>query len=92
MKPITNVNLQPLSTQYQQLIDLGSDQKLIAITEVGSIPLPDLLIAYEAHWLWFASWTDGYINNPEYNSAETLAEVFNHEYVLTLDEIEGWRG
>lgn len=64
-----------MSSQYQQLIDLGEDTKLIAATEVGSAPLPDLLQAYEAHWLWFAVWGDTFINNPEYNSPEVLNEV-----------------
>lgn len=64
-----------MSSQYQQLIELGEDTKLIAATEVGSAPLPDLLEAYEAHWLWFAVWGDTFINNPEYNSPEVLNEV-----------------
>mgnify|MGYP001340820656 CR=1 FL=1 len=61
--------------QYNQLVELGQDKKLIAATEVGSAPLPDLLQAYEAHWLWFAVWSDGYINNAEWNSLETLQTV-----------------
>lgn len=64
-----------MSTQYQQLVDLGKDTKLIAATEVGSAPLPDQLIAYEAHWLWFAVWGDTFINNGEYNSIATLTTV-----------------
>ncbi|KAL6858348.1 Mannan endo-1,4-beta-mannosidase man26A [Amphichorda felina] len=81
----------PMSTQYNQLIELGEDAKLIAATEVGSAPLPDQLIAYEAHWLWFCVWGDTFINNEEYNSAEVLNEIYNHDYVLTLDEVQGWR-
>jgi mannan endo-1,4-beta-mannosidase len=64
-----------MSTQYGQLIELGNDEKLIAATEVGSAPLPDLLQAYEAHWLWFAVWGDTFINNPEYNPVDVLKEV-----------------
>lgn len=66
---------QPMSTQYGQLIELGEDAKLIAATEVGSAPLPEQLIAYEAHWLWFCVWGDSFINNDEYNSPEVLNEV-----------------
>jgi mannan endo-1,4-beta-mannosidase len=67
-----------MSSQYNQLIELGKDTKLIAATEVGSIPQPDALLAYEAHWLWFAAWSDTYINNPDYNSPEFLEEVCSH--------------
>ncbi|CAH0017148.1 unnamed protein product [Clonostachys rhizophaga] len=81
----------PMSTQYGQLIELGKDKKLIAASEVGGAPLPDQLIAYEAHWLWFAVWGDTFINNPAYNPIDVLKTIFNHKYVLTLDEIQGWQ-
>jgi mannan endo-1,4-beta-mannosidase len=64
-----------MPTQYNQLIELGQDKKMIAATEVGAAPLPDLLQAYEAHWLWFAVWGDTFINNPQWNSIETLKTV-----------------
>ncbi|KAK3319582.1 glycosyl hydrolase family 26-domain-containing protein [Cercophora scortea] len=80
----------PMSAQYDQLIKLGSDKKMIAAAEVGAAPLPDLLKAYEAHWLYFCVWSDGFIENAEWNSLEVLREVYNHDYVLTLDEIQGW--
>ncbi|KAM7217965.1 mannan endo-1,4-beta-mannosidase [Rhypophila decipiens] len=81
----------PISVQYNQLVELGGDKKLIAAAEVGAAPLPDLLQAYEAHWLWFAVWGDTFINNAQWNSLEVLREVYDHDYVLTLDEIQGWR-
>lgn len=46
----------PVSPQYNGLISLVSDTKLIALTEVGSIPDADTLKAYEAHWSWFVTW------------------------------------
>jgi mannan endo-1,4-beta-mannosidase len=99
-----------MSTQYNQLIELGQDKKMVAATEVGAAPLPDQLQAYEAHWLWFAVWGDTFINNPDWNSPANLntvsfcvsrrerrhetdvCQIFNDDYVLTLDEIQGWRG
>ena len=64
-----------MSGLYNQLIDLGNDQKLIAATEVGAAPLPDLLQLYEAHWSWFCVWNAPFINDPEWNSPETLETV-----------------
>ncbi|KAK4159509.1 family 26 putative glycoside hydrolase [Cladorrhinum sp. PSN259] len=81
----------PMSTQYNELIELGKDKKMIAAAEVGAAPLPDLLQAYEAHWLWFAVWSDTFINNAEWNSVQNLNTIYNSDYVLTLDEIQGWR-
>ncbi|KAL2022635.1 hypothetical protein VTK56DRAFT_4979 [Thermocarpiscus australiensis] len=81
----------PMSTQYNQLIELGRDTKMIAAAEVGAAPLPNLLQAYQTHWLWFAVWGDTFINNPDWNSLYTLKQVYTSDHVLTLDEILGWR-
>ncbi|KAK2053947.1 family 26 glycosyl hydrolase [Colletotrichum caudatum] len=82
----------PMTSQYNDLLTLGKDKKLIAAAEVGSAPFPDLLQAYGADWLYFCVWGDGYVNNTEWNSVEDLKKVYDSEYVLTLDEIQGWRG
>ncbi|KFA69192.1 hypothetical protein S40285_00032 [Stachybotrys chlorohalonatus IBT 40285] len=81
----------PMSTQYNQLLDLGQGRKMVAAAEVGAIPRPSLLEAYQADWLWFAVWGGGFIDNAEWNSAELLQETYDSEYVLTLDEIQGWQ-
>lgn len=65
----------PLSSLYNQLVDLGNDTKIVAATEVGSAPLPNLLELYEAHWSWFVVWEEPYINDPEWNSLENLKTV-----------------
>lgn len=64
-----------MSGLYNQLVELGNDKKLIAASEVGAAPLPDLLQLYEAHWLWFAVWTAPFINDPAWNSLDVLREV-----------------
>jgi mannan endo-1,4-beta-mannosidase len=64
-----------MSTQYNQLLDLGQGRKMVAAAEVGAIPRPSLLEAYQADWLWFAVWGGGFIDNAEWNSAELLQEV-----------------
>lgn len=79
-----------MSLQYNELVTLGRDKKLIAAAEVGSVPKPELLKAYQAQWLWFCVWEDGYINNRDYNDPTVLKAVYNDDYVLTLDEIQGW--
>ena len=64
-----------MSSEYNRLIELGNDQKMVAATEVGSAPDPAQLQAYQAHWLWFAVWTDGFINSPDYNPPQLLNSV-----------------
>lgn len=67
-----------MSVQYNQLVELGRDKKMIAAAEVGAAPLPDQLQAYQTNWLWFAVWGDTFINNQEWNSIETLKKVSPH--------------
>ncbi|PKS06178.1 hypothetical protein jhhlp_007495 [Lomentospora prolificans] len=81
----------PMAIEYDQVIALGKDTKMAAATEVGAAPLPSLLQAYQAHWLYFCVWGDSFINNDDWNSAATLTEIYNDEYVLTLDEIQRWQ-
>ncbi|RYP22092.1 hypothetical protein DL765_001851 [Monosporascus sp. GIB2] len=80
----------PMSSEYNQLYELGGGKKLIAATEVGAAPLPELLQAYRADWVYFAVWGSQFIDNPEWNPVDVLKKIYNHEYVLTLDEIQGW--
>lgn len=70
--------------KYDQLLELADDRKLVAMTENGAIPDPDLLQAYHADWSWFSTW-GSYDGNT--NSLEHLKKVYNHEYVVTLDEL-----
>ena len=77
----------PVSRSYDNLVRLVDDRKLVALTENGAIPDPELMIQYGAHWSWFCTWSDEFIGDGKHNSPEHIAAVLNHEYVLTLDEL-----
>lgn len=77
----------PVSGPYQQLVELGADRKLVALTENGSIPDPDQLAAYRADWRWFMTWAGEFLTDGSHNSREFLQQVYDHEYVITLDEL-----
>lgn len=77
----------PVSRSYENLVQLVSDRKLVALTENGPIPNPDLLKQYEAHWSWFCTWTGEFIDDGIQNSEEHIRYVLEHEYVMTLDEL-----
>ena len=64
-----------MAIEYDQVIALASDTKMAAATEVGAVPLPSLLQTYQAHWLYFCTWGDSFINNEEWNSHSVLTEV-----------------
>jgi mannan endo-1,4-beta-mannosidase len=77
-------NYTPQSGTFDRLVELSHNRKLIAMTENGAIPDPDLLQIYGATWSWFCSWNNSPRND---NSVVHLQKVFTHPFVLTLDEL-----
>ncbi len=72
-------------------------KKIIALTETGCIPDPDNMLRDGAMWSWYAVWGGEYVINSSneiseaYTSKEMLKKVYNHENVLTLDELGDWK-
>ncbi|UCM91390.1 glycosyl hydrolase [Streptomyces marincola] len=77
----------PVSGTYDRLVELGQDAKLVALTEVGSIPDPDLLEAYRADWAWFVTWSGDFLTDGVSNPRAHLEHVYHHPRVVTLDEL-----
>ncbi|MDR2448135.1 MAG: glycoside hydrolase family 26 protein [Treponema sp.] len=74
-------------------------KKIVAMTENGEIPDPDLLVRDGVSWSWFMTWNDG-LGAPEgvtdkdnfwtgeyHNTNDHKRKVYNHDYVITLDEL-----
>lgn len=80
---------------YQSLVEQYEDtQKTfaslpIALHENGPIPDPDKLIADGAKWIMFNTWSDHF--NPPNNSEDHTKKVYNHDYVITLDELPSFQ-
>jgi mannan endo-1,4-beta-mannosidase len=81
----------PISATYNNLLALTNDTKIIAATEIGSVMDPELLKAYQADWVYFCVWSGEFISGGTWNSLNLLKKVYNDEYVLTLDGIQGWK-
>lgn len=71
----------------------GTKSKLIALTENGCVMDPDKVFNDNARWLFWGTWSDpftmklGVVINDEYTTVELLTKAYNHERVLTLDEL-----
>ncbi|MBB6673579.1 glycosyl hydrolase [Cohnella nanjingensis] len=81
----------PVIASYDRLNALGGGRKLVALTENGPIPDPDLLDAYGAGWSWFCTWEGDFLTDGKKNSLEHLVEVYNHKRVVTLGELPDWK-
>lgn len=69
-------------SHHDQLVALGKG-KPVALGEVGEIPTQEIL-QQQPQWSWFMPW--GWILFVS-NKPELIKDVFNSEYVLTLDEV-----
>jgi mannan endo-1,4-beta-mannosidase len=74
-------------------------KKIVAMTENGEIPDPDLLVRDGVAWSWFMTWNDGpgapegttdkdnFWTGEYHNTNDHKRKVYNHDYVITLDEL-----
>lgn len=83
--------LQPISATYNSLLSLVNDTKIIAAAEIGSVMDPAQLKLYQADWVYFIVWSGDFISGGVWNTIDWLKSVYTSEYVLTLDEIQGWK-
>ncbi|MBR6967946.1 MAG: glycoside hydrolase [Ruminococcus sp.] len=76
---------------------LGSD-KLLAISECGSVPDMDAAFRDNAVWSFFGTWYGKYIQDEkgayseEYTSKDALIRAYNSDGAMTLDEYRSLRG
>ena len=67
---------------FNPVYGVVGDSKPIAMHETGLIPNTDQL--QSVPWTWFLTWHSEYL---ERNWDERLYEVYNSDYVITLDEL-----
>lgn len=75
------------ATDFNNLLTTYGDNKILAMSECGSMPDPDLLVADQIKWSWFMPWYGNYTRSSVYNSLSLWEKVLNHPYVITLDEM-----
>lgn len=72
--------------------------KMVALSENGCLVDPDLAVLDHARWLWYATWEDSFVIDKltkelseEYTEKSMLVKVYNHESIITLDELPDWK-
>lgn len=70
-----------------ELMKSVAGNKPIALSECENIPDPDVMNEQGFLWSWYTTWHSRHIrmNEPEY-----LNKVYNHELVITRDELPNW--
>lgn len=82
------------SASFISCSECSGERKLIALSENGCIPDPDLMHRDNARWLLWNVWGDDYcikwgeaVYNEQYTDEEMLKKAYGSEYTLTLDEL-----
>ena len=81
------------SKQFLRAVQMSGGKKIVALTENGAIPDPDLLRRDRVMWSWFNTWYgtfiigDDKLPNEIHTDNEMLRKIYNHELVITLDEL-----
>ena len=73
--------------EFNNMNALYGGKKMVTISECGSNPDPDNLVADAAAWSWFMTWYGNYTRRSTYNSLTLWKKIMAHPYVITLDEM-----
>ena len=80
-------NEDAISSIFYQLVDLTKGTKMVAMTENDTVPSLQNLLDEKAAWLYFCPWYGEYLMDEAYNFKATLKELYQSDYVITLDEL-----
>ncbi|MFW6306081.1 MAG: glycosyl hydrolase [Bacillota bacterium] len=80
-----DVGKEPLLKMFNSVRQVVGLDMPITYHENGVMPDPELSKEAGVHWSWFMTWHTTWLT--ESNSPEHIDYVYNHDYVLTLDEL-----
>lgn len=83
--------------RFCKALDYTSANKMIALSENGPLPDPDLMIADGALWAWNCTWYGTFVHqqdetgltvlSEQYTERAMLLKVYDHPFTVTRDEL-----
>ncbi len=70
---------------YDKVTEVAPADMPICFHECGRIPTVEQLREAPTDWVWFMTWHTEHIT--DHNALKDLNEIYNHDYVITLDEL-----
>lgn len=80
-------NVSAISRIFNYLYNLVDGGKMLAISECDTVPTVENMTVEDAGWLYFCPWYGDYLMSERYQDSETLSEIYNSDYCITLDEL-----
>jgi mannan endo-1,4-beta-mannosidase len=77
----------PQESAYLRARDYAGGNKLVALSETGTLPDPAELLESRARWSWFMLWSGDFANTEKWNEDAMKREVYASDLVTTLDEL-----
>ena len=71
-------------TQYEQLIQATSKNKVAALAEVGYMPDISLLEQSHIPWAYYMTWSKEFCIGEQYNSKDSFRAMYDSGYSLTM--------
>ncbi|MBE6862415.1 MAG: beta-mannosidase [Ruminococcus sp.] len=81
------------NAKFSELLEYSDSNKIVALTENGTVFDIDKVVAANSLWAWFGTWCgDFVVKNGHYSETFTekdmMYKTYNSEYVITLDELD----
>jgi hypothetical protein len=73
-----------MSGQWYDVLEQYNGRKLIALSETGTLPNPELMDQWGIEWSYFSPWNGTFVD--AFTPAQ-LQATLGHEDVITLDEL-----
>ena len=80
-------NESAISGIFYDLVDMYDNNKMIAMMENDTVPSLENIQTEHAYWLYFMPWYGEHLMDSNYNNPDTLKELYQSEWVITLDEL-----
>jgi mannan endo-1,4-beta-mannosidase len=85
---IYSANGASMSADWENVQAEFNGKKLVALSESGTLPVPDKVRLFNTWWSWFALWQGDFIRNAD---QDELIAVYQDNDILTMEKIGNWR-
>jgi mannan endo-1,4-beta-mannosidase len=73
-----------MSGEWYDLLEIFNGRKMIALSETGTLPNPDLLDLWNINWSYFSPWNGTFVDA---FTPQALQAILGDEDVITLNEL-----
>jgi len=75
--------------EFEMLKNVYGTDKIITLSENGSVPYPDEMQTDNSNWSYFMPWYGGYVTGND-NTVAAWNLIMNDDYIITLEDMPGW--